>query len=377
MVALEILFWAALAALLWTHVGYPLVIAFLSSVHARRADKADIFPTVAVIVAAHDEEAVIERRVQNLLALEYPPERVEVVVASDASTDRTDEIVAGLAQREPRVRLLRCERRGKVLAQDAAAAAASAEVLAFSDANSLWAPDALARLVRSFADAGVAYVCGRLDLTRPDGTSREGLYWRYELWIRERESRLAGVTGGNGAIYAVRRQDYAPASHPGLGHDLGFPYLLAQRGRRSVYEPTAVAVEKAAAASEDEYGRRVRMHAQGWLHLLSGRMLRGGGPLYLFQMISHRALRYASGLLHLVLLATSIALVGRGAVYAAVLAVQALWLALAVAGRYRLPIPGAAVSYYYLAVTSATIAGLVRCVRSGAPAIWAKAPGTR
>jgi glycosyltransferase involved in cell wall biosynthesis len=376
-VALQLLFWSTLGALLWTHVGYPLAAAAAARLHSRPIHKRDSTPAVTLIVAAHDEEAVIGRRVDNLLALDYPPERVEIVIASDGSADRTDEVVAEIAMREPRVTLLRCERRGKVAAQDAAVRGASGDILAFSDANAVWAPDALRKLVRGFADPEIAYVCGRLELEQSDGTSREGLYWRYELWLRENESRLAGITGGNGAIYAVRREDYGVASDPRLGHDLGFPYLLAQRGRRSVYEPEAVAIEKAPPESEHEYGRRVRMHAQGWLHLLSGRMLRGGGPVFLFQLLSHRILRYGSGLLHLGLFASSAALASRGSVYAAVFAAQILWLALAVAGRYRLPVPGAAIAYYYLAVTSATVAGLIRCLWSGAPAVWDKPPGTR
>ena len=113
-------------------------------------------------------------------------------------------------------------------------AALESEIVAFTDANAVWAPDALRALVRSFADPDVGYVCGHLDLQRADGTSREGVYWRYELWVRESESRLAGITAGNGAIYAVRREDYRE-SDPRMGHDLGFPYTLAQNGRRSVY----------------------------------------------------------------------------------------------------------------------------------------------
>jgi glycosyltransferase involved in cell wall biosynthesis len=374
---LRALFWGSLGLLAWTHAGYPLVAAAAARLRPRPVRMRDWTPSVTVVVAAHDEEAVIARRVENLLALDYPPERVEIIVASDGSTDRTDEIVAEIARSEPRVRLLRCERRGKVTAQDDAVRQARGEILAFSDANAAWAPDALRKLVRSFADRDVAYVSGRLVLETANGTSREGFYWRYELWVRESESRLAGITAGNGAIYAVRRDDYVVASDPRLGHDLGFPYLLAQRRRRSVYDVEAVAVEKAPPESEQEYGRRVRMHSRGWLHLLSGRMLRGGGPLYLFQLVSHRVLRYASGLLHIVLLATSVALAGEGQIYLAALLAQLLVLALAIAGRYRLPVPGAAVAYHYLAVTSATVVGLIRCLGFGASATWDKAPGTR
>jgi cellulose synthase/poly-beta-1,6-N-acetylglucosamine synthase-like glycosyltransferase len=373
---LRALFWLSAGALAWTHVGYPLAAAALARRCPRPVRKGDVTPSVTVVVAAHDEEDVIGRRVENLLALDYPPENLEVVVASDDSADGTNSAVEAVAAREPRVRLARRPREGKTAAQDAVVAESTSDVVAFTDANSTWAPDALGKLVRNFADPDVAYVCGRLELEQPDGTSREPLYWRYELWVRESESQLAGITAGNGAIYAVRRDDYSE-SDPRLGHDLGFPYLMAQRGRRPVYEPEALAVERAASDTEDEFGRRARMHAQGWLHLLSGRMLQPAEPLYVAQLVSHRVLRYGSGLLHVVLLGSSIALAGRAPVYRLALIAQLAWLGLAAAGRMRLPVPGAAIAHHYLVVTSATVAGLARYLRDDVPAVWDKAPGTR
>ncbi|HXV58818.1 MAG TPA: glycosyltransferase [Gaiellaceae bacterium] len=370
------LFWLSAGALAWTHAGYPLAAAALARRRPRPVRKGSATPLVTVVVAAHDEEDVIERRLENLLALDYPADRLEVVVVSDGSRDATDELVEAVAARDPRVRLLRRERGGKTAAQDAAVAAGRGEIVAFSDANSTWAPDALRMLVRSFADPDVGYVCGRLELERPDGTSREPVYWRYELWLRESESRLAGVTAGNGAIYAVRREDYREID-PRLGHDLGFPYLMKQHGRRPVYEPDALAFEKAPADSDDEFGRRVRMHAQGWLHLLSGRMLRPAEPLYLAQLVSHRVLRYASGLLHAALLGSSVALAGRSPAARAALAAQLAWLGLAAAGRLRVPLPGAMLAYHYLVVTAATVVGLARCLEGRVPSVWDKAAGTR
>jgi glycosyltransferase involved in cell wall biosynthesis len=338
--------------------------------------KADITPGVAVIVAAHNEESVLGRLLESLLALDYPREQLEIVVASDGSTDGTDALVQELSVRDPRVRLVRCPRGGKVAAQDAAARTTEAEVLAFADAPAVWAPDALRKLVRSFADPDVAYVAGRVLLGSPEGTNREGLYWRYELWLRGRESALGSVTGGNGAIYAVRRADYVEVD-PRFGHDLTFPYLMVQRGRRAVYEPEAVARDRPSRDLEDEYGRKVRMFEHCWLILFKGGMLRGIGPLYLFQLVPHRILRYASGLLHLLLLVTSLALAGDGLVYDVVLLVQLVWLLLAAAGLLRLPVPGAALAYYYLLVTSATVAALVRYARFGVSPVWEKVEGTR
>jgi cellulose synthase/poly-beta-1,6-N-acetylglucosamine synthase-like glycosyltransferase len=320
-------------------------------------------PTVAVVVAAWNEEAVIERRVENLQALDYPPEKLELVVTSDASTDRTEE----LAQRAG-VRVVRNPRGGKVAAQNRAVRETDAEILAFSDANATWAPDALRKLVRNFADPDVAYVCGRANLETDDGRTKEGVYWRYELALRADESRLGSITGGNGPIYAVRREDYIEVD-PRFGHDLSLPYLLVQRGRRAVYEPEANSYEKATPTSEHEYRRKVRMFEHCWAIVLEGKMLRRLRPLYLVELLSHRHLRYASGLLHLVLLGTSVALLGRGTVYAVALGLQLGVLAAALLG-VGLP-------RYYVLVTWATVVSLWNYLRRGVPVTWDAAEGTR
>jgi len=374
MLVLKALFWGSLGALAWTHAGYPAAAAVGARLRPKRVRKAEITPRVTVIVPAHNEEAVIGRRVENLFALDYPSDRFEVVVASDASTDRTDAIVEEVGARQPRVRLLRHPRGGKLPALNKTVAATEGDVVAFTDANTTWAPDALTKLVRSFADDDVAYVCGRLTLQSPDGANREGVYWRYELWLRESESRLGSITGGNGSIYAIRRSDYAEVP---FGHDLSFPPLAVKRGRRAVYEPEAIAFEKPTPESADEFRRKVRMLPWSWGFLLSGDTLRGVPPLYAAELLSHRHLRYASGALHIVLLATNIALVGEGPLYQAALAAQGAWLALAAAGRFRAPVPGAGIAHYYLLMTTATLASLVRYLRSGASLTWEKAEGTR
>jgi cellulose synthase/poly-beta-1,6-N-acetylglucosamine synthase-like glycosyltransferase len=326
--------------------------------------KGDDLPSVSVVVAAHNEEDVIERRLENLLELDYPGDKLELAVASDASTDATDELV----EREPRVRLIRCPRGGKVAAQNQAVRETSGEIVAFSDANATWAPNALRELVRNFADPEVAYVCGHLRLDDADGTNREGAYWRYELGVRAAESQLHSVTGGNGSIYAVRRGDYVEVD-PRFGHDLAFPYLMVQRGRRAVYEPEANAFEKATPTNEDEYRRKVRMFEHCWAIVVEGKMLRRLRPLYLVEIISHRHLRYASGILHLVLLAASVALLGRGTVYAVALGLQ-LGLLLAA-------LVGVGIARYYVLVTWATVVALWNYARHGVPATWEIAEGTR
>ena len=376
--ALEIVFWISLAALVWTHLLYPLAIAGWAQARPRPVAAADILPHVSLIIPAYNEENVIVAKLENALALDYPPDRLDIVVTSDDSTDATHELAAGFADRG--VRLIHCPRGGKVAAQDRAVAETAGEIVAFGDANVLWEPDALRRLVRPFADPVVGMACGNVRLVNPGGgTNQEGLYWRYEMWLRTRESRAHSMTGSNGAIYAVRREAYRDVD-PRFGHDLSFPYLMVQNGYRAVYEPSARATEAMTTDIEDEFRRKVRMFEHCWLILFRGRMfgLRRLGPVYWVEIVSHRLLRYWSGPLHLLLFVTSAALATHATVYAIALAAQLAGLALVglsmlLRGRVRV----LRILHYYLLVTLATVIALVGYLRRGVPATWDKAAGSR
>jgi cellulose synthase/poly-beta-1,6-N-acetylglucosamine synthase-like glycosyltransferase len=363
------LFWGSLGALAWTHIGYPLTAAVLARVRARPVRKGEIEPAVTLVVAAHDEEKVIERRLENLLTLDYPPDKAEIVVASDGSTDRTDELVESVAARDSRVRLLALSRGGKTAAQNAAVRATSGEIIAFSDGNTHWQPDALRKLVRNFADPEVAYVAGAHYYEAPEGTNREGVYTHFENWLRVTESCFGSITAGVGPIYAVRRDDYVELDDPRIGHDLALPYLLVQRGLRAIVDPEALSREKPARDIADEYGRKLRMFEHAWLILLRGGMLRQLDRLYLVQIVSHRHLRYASGLLHLALLSSSLTLVRAGRLYRAAVSAQVAFLVTALARS--------GIARYYVAVTWATVPALVTCLRGRVSPVWEKAEGTR
>jgi len=376
--ALETAFWISLAALVWTHLLYPLAIAGWARARPRPVAAADILPHVSLIIPAYNEEDVIVAKLENALALDYPADRLDIVVTSDDSTDATHELAAGFADRG--VRLIHCPRGGKVAAQDRAVAETAGEIVAFGDANVLWEPDALRRLVRPFADPVVGMACGNVRLVNPGGgTNQEGLYWRYEMWLRTRESRAHSMTGSNGAIYAVRREAYRDVD-PRFGHDLSFPYLMVQNGYRAVYEPSARATEPMTTDIEDEFRRKVRMFEHCWLILFRGRMfgVRRLGPVYWVEIVSHRLLRYWSGPLHLLLLVTSAALAPHATVYAVALAAQLAGLALVglsmlLRGRVRV----LRILHYYLLVTLATVIALVGYLRRGVPATWDKAAGSR
>ena len=378
-VVLGVLFWLSAGLLVYAHLGYPVLLRLLAGVRGgpaadRPADAdPDALPTVSLIVAAHDEEAVIADKIANALALDYPRERLHVVVSCDAPTDRTAE----LARAAGADTVLELPRGGKIRAQDAAVERAFTEIVAFSDANAFWEPDALRHLVAPFADPKVGYVCGQLRLVDQRGGNQEGLYWRYELWVRALESRLASVTGGNGAIYATRREAYLVVD-PIMGHDLSFPFNMVKRGWRAVYAPRARAHEKMVPHIEGEFARKRRMMSHGWPIVLRGGLLspRGYSPLYALMIASHRLLRYVSPLLHVVALAASAALAGEHWAYAAALAVQLAVLAGALLARV-LPLRPLLVARYYVLTTAALAAGLWDWLRHGTPAGWTAPEGTR
>jgi cellulose synthase/poly-beta-1,6-N-acetylglucosamine synthase-like glycosyltransferase len=364
---LEVVFWISAGLIVYTHAGYPLVLALLARLRrAPRWPDADP-PPVSLVIAAHDEQDVIGEKVRNALALDYPPELLEVIVASDGSTDRTVEVARAAAAGDVHVHILDLARRGKVRAQDTAVEAAAGEVLAFSDANALWDPAALRALVRPFADPAVGYVCGCLTYLTADGSNQEGVYWRYENAVRAQESRLASVTAGNGAIYAVRREAYLRLD-PRTSHDLSFPFNLVKRGWRALYEPRARAVERPVATLENEFRRKRRMMSHAWPAVLGGGLLdpRGYGPLYALEIYSHRALRYATPFLHVVALAANVALLGEGTVYIVTLVAQLALLAGALIGRPRL----LGLCRYYVLMTASLAAGLWDWRRHGTPATW-------
>ena len=371
---LEAVFWAAVGLNVYTHVGYPALLWVLARLKRSRTAPATATsePPLSVIVAARNEEAVIAGKVRNALTLDYPRERLQVIVASDGSSDATAERARAAGADV----VLELPHRGKVRAQDAGVEVATGEVLVFSDANTRLDPDAARRLVEALGD-GVGYVCGHVHFTRAGGTNQEGAYWRYETAVRALESRLGSVTAGNGGLYATRRESYIRVD-PRMGHDLSLPFNMVKRGWRAVYEPAARASEKMTPTTEEEYRRKRRMMSRTWLILLRGGILspRGYGPLYALQVVSHRLLRYLTPFLHLIALGTNIALLGHGWVYAVTLSLQLALLAAAALARL---VPGRPLQLarYYVLVTAAPAAGLWDSLRHPVSAGWEKAEGTR
>src|SRR4051794_5458506 len=253
--AVRVLFWISAALLAWAQAGYGVFLELLRRFGAPAAKTpapSASAPRVSLIVAAYREQEIIAGKVANALALDWPRASLELIVAVDGGADPGADATAERARAAGADLVLELPRAGKYRAQDAAVAAASGELLAFSDANAMWEPDALRELAAAFADPAVGYACGQVRFVNDAGTNQEGLYWRYEMWLRGNESALASVTAGNGAIYAVRPEAYLGADQV-LGHDLAFPFNIVKRGRRAVYVDAARATEKMVPTLEGEW----------------------------------------------------------------------------------------------------------------------------
>ena len=270
---------------------------------------------MSLIVTAYNEQAVLRDKLENTFALEYPAGRLQVVVVSDGSTDGTDEVARSYEGRPGYLFLRQDPNAGKTAAQNAAVRAATGDVLVFSDANSMYAPDALQQLVMSLAE-GVGCVCGELRYTNPERAGAgegEGYYWRYEQFLKRLESRLGALVGANGSIYAVRRELFEELD-PRIISDFILPIRLRRRGHRVVYAPGAVAEEESGRGFGEELRRRRRIVARSLYGLWreAGALNPFAHPLLAFQILSHKVVRWLVPVLLLVLLAAGAAAAAEG-----------------------------------------------------------------
>lgn len=320
----------------YIYIGYPLLLLALSRLRpAPPVRKANFTPLVSLVVPAHNEEKVIAQKMQNALALDYPRHKLEIIVASDGSTDGTNEIVRAYAHRG--VRLVGLGRKqGKSAAQNRAVATASGDVLFFTDANVLLRPDALRTMLRNFADGSVGCVVGKVTYLNRRDTSvseGEGLYWRYELFLRGLESRLGNLAMGSGPIMAIRRHLFEPLD-PDAGEDFVLPMQVAMKGYRVVYEPEAVSEEvlcQTTPASMLESKVRIITKDLRGLFLCRAVLNPLRYPLYAWGLISHKLLRWLVPYFLIALLAANLLLLGQP-FYRVTLALQVAAYALAVIG---------------------------------------------
>jgi len=291
----KLIFFLSILGLFYVYLGYPLLVWVYSQSRGRKVNKAPIEPPVTVVIAAYNEEESIAATIQNKLDLDYPKEKLEIIVVSDGSTDRTDAIVERF--QGDNVHLLRQEpRAGKTAALNLAVSQARGEIVVFSDANSLYASDAIHHLVINFADPQVGYVTGKMVYTAPDGSTIGescSSYMKYENTLRAIETRIGSVVGVDGGIDAVRKELYQAMNADQLP-DFVLPLRVVEQGYRTVYEPLAVLREPALKAAKDEYRMRVRVSLRALWALFDTRSLLvgKGGFLFAWQLWSHKVLRY-------------------------------------------------------------------------------------
>ena len=336
MLDLEIVFWASVALCVYVYAGYPFFLWAAGRVAGRPPLKGDVTPSVSVCIAAHNEEGQIAEKLGNTLALEYPRELLEVVVASDGSTDRTEEIVAAYEARG--VKLLPLARCGKMRALNQAVALARGEVLVLTDANAMLERRALKELLSPFADISVGGVCGNQKFApRRGGDSAgkgENLYWTYDKFIKRLETKLGSTVAADGSIYALRRELYVPLEDGAQADDIAISARVVTRGLRLVYEPRAVSYEPPPARSDLEFRRKMRVanHCMRAFLNVEGALNPFRTGFYAVEVWSHKVLRYMVPLFALAALAANAALAGGSALYTLLLLGQALFYALALLG---------------------------------------------
>lgn len=373
---LEVLFWGSVCLLAYVYAGYPILAIAIARIRPRESRKQAITPSVTVIITAYNEEKDIAHKVRNVLTLDYPQQQIDVIVASDASSDETDRIVRDLKARN--VRLLRIEgRQGKTACQNAAAAAASGDILLFTDATTRIETHALRAMTRNFHDPSVGCVAGRLSYVaqQDDATGRGGTsYWNYEIMLRMAESELGSLIGVSGCLYAVRRSAYREIA-PELISDFVVAMVVREQGLRTVLEPDAMCYEQTLDHPERELAMRVRVGMRSLSALASQKRflnpLRFGA--FAWQLWSHKLLRYLSPVFWMLALLANLALALQGR-YLWLLALQLMLLfsgllgftSLRLAGKSRL----LAKPYYFLLTNLASALSLFRFLRGERIVTW-------
>lgn len=357
------LFWLSLGVLLYTYVGYPGLLRMLRRIRGERPiRRAAIQPGVSIVISAYNEAAVIREKLENTLAIDYPADRLEVVVVSDASTDGTDEIVREYEARGVRLERQQ-ERRGKTAGLNTAVPRLRGEIVVFSDANAMYRPDAVRKLIRNFADPEVGCVTGEaryVDGSRTAADIGERTYWDYEVRLKALESALGSLVGGDGAIYAIRRELWQTLPETAINDFLN-PLQIVAKGYRAVYEPEAICFEETAGRMGREFRRRVRIVSRSWRAVFQApgvfNPFRVG--LFALALLSHKVLRWWSApLLTLVVLGFAVLLVRAGVYVSA--ASRILVVAVALFGLVLRPVRrGVAVLWYFYVINTASFVGLV------------------
>ncbi len=376
---MEAVFWVAVMLVGYAYVGYGGLVAVLAWAFRRPDMREGALPRVSLVVAAYNEEEVILAKIANSQALDYPRDRLELVIVTDGSTDRTAELAGEVAG----LRVMHApERRGKIHALNRAMPTLSGEIVVFSDANAMLNPEALRRIVRHFQDAQVGGVAGekRIAPGADDVSAGEGFYWRYESALKRWDSQVSSVMGAAGELVAVRRSAYEPLENDTLLEDFVMSMRLVSRGLRVVYEPGAYATEEASASISDEFKRKARIVAGGWQAVFRlWPLLIPTRPLIWLQYVSHRVLRWVlvPVLLPVILGCNMLLAWEGGAVYAWLLQLQLALYGAALLG-WRLQARGIRppmlyLPFYFAFLNAAALVGAYRFWTGAQSVTWEKA----
>lgn len=385
---MEILFWLSLFIVFYTFLGYGIVLYIL--VRIRRAFRGkrlapgldQDFPTLTLVIAAYNEESIIEEKIANTLQLSYPAGKLRLVFVTDGSSDRTPELVANY----PQIKLMHTPvRSGKILAMHRAMEEVDTEVVVFTDANTFLNKDALLLIARHYADVKVGAVSGEKRVMQDalsDATAGEGFYWKYESTLKKWDSELYSVVGAAGELFSVRRSLYRSVEPDTILDDFMISMQIAEQGYRIVYEPDAYASELSSENIKEELKRKVRIAAGGIQSILRLKKLMNPfhDPLLSFQYISHRVLRWTVTpfLMILALVLNILIVVKSGGVgYQLLLAGQVGFYGLALAGwvleTRKIKVKALFVPYYFCMMNYAVLAGIRRYFKGSQSAAWEKA----
>lgn len=382
---IKAIFFLSLFMIFWANIGYPASILFLGKI-IKRKNKVDEKkePTVSIIIVAHNEEKVIYKKLQNVINLDYPAEKVEIIVTSDNSTDKTNNIVENFIRKNPNknIKLHKVEKRmGKTNAQNEAVKIAKNDILIMTDANAIIKKDAIKELVKSFTK-NVSYVTGKLEYTNgklSDTSHSEKTYWDIDTKIREIESNLQTITAGNGALYACLKKEYYDFK-PIQCHDSAMPLYYALNGKRAIANHKAIAYEKAGENTKDEYKRKVRMN-----RILLSSIIPSFKILNVFKYrwftyfyLGHRTLRYMLWLNHIILLICNIIIYNQGIIYKVCLLGQIV-IYLTALLKFAIKIDNKIINiiYYYCMTIYAQINGVINTLLGKNKPFWEKAESTR
>ncbi len=370
-------FWLSFGTLLYIYAGYPLLVWGLARLFGREPRKADITPAVSLLLPVYNEEAYIEQKLRNSLALDYPKDKLEIVVASDGSTDRTNALVKRFEARGVRL-LAVSDNIGKSAVLSRAVPLLRADIVVFSDATITLAPDAIRRLVRSFADPSVGAVSAayRLDPAADLRSQGEGLYWRYESFIKRQESRLHSVIGAHGPCHAIRKPLFARLETTQINDDYLIPMRVITQGYRVVYDPEVVVGEHELVSVGGEFARRRRIAAGNCQQMVAlARLLHPRHGWVAFCFFSHKVLRTLAPAFLICLLVSSARLPAPGAALA--LGLQGLFYGSALAGyacqRRGKTIRWLAPPLYFCLGNLAMLAGLYRYCFHRHRLVWERA----